>query len=52
RLVWGSDWPHPTSPGDGKPDDAVLLDLLADWAPDSKLQAQILVSNPARLYGF
>src|SRR4051794_32055962 len=25
RLVWGSDWPHPTSPGDGKPDDAVLL---------------------------
>ena len=52
RLVWGSDWPHPTSPADAKPDDAVLLDLLADWAPAPKLQAQILVSNPAKLYGF
>jgi predicted TIM-barrel fold metal-dependent hydrolase len=52
RMVWGSDWPHPTSPADAKPDDAVLLDLLADWAPDPKTQAQILVSNPAKLYGF
>lgn len=52
RLVWGSDWPHPTSPADAKPDDAVLLDLLASWAPDPKLQAQILVANPAKLYGF
>ncbi|ACL62459.1 amidohydrolase family protein [Methylobacterium nodulans] len=52
RLVWGSDWPHPTSPVDAKPDDAILLDLLADWAPDPKLQARILVSNPATLYGF
>ena len=52
RVVWGSDWPHPTSPANAKPDDAVLLDLLADWAPDPKLQARILVDNPARLYGF
>ncbi|MGY3534915.1 putative TIM-barrel fold metal-dependent hydrolase [Bradyrhizobium sp. USDA 4452] len=52
RLVWGSDWPHPTSPADAKPDDAVLLDLLAVSAPDAKLQAQILVDNPAALYGF
>ena len=52
RLVWGSDWPHPTSPADAKPDDAVLLDRLADWAPDPKVQARILVDNPARLYGF
>ena len=52
RLVWGSDWPHPTSPADAKPDDAVLLDLLAVSAPDPKLQAQILVTNPAALYGF
>ena len=36
RMVWGSDWPHPTSPADGKPDDAVLLDLLANWAPDGR----------------
>jgi len=52
RLVWGSDWPHPTSPADAKPDDAVLLDRLANWAPDPKLQAQILVANPAKLYRF
>ncbi len=52
RLVWGSDWPHPTSQAEGKPDDAGLLDLLADWAPDPAVQALILVSNPARLYGF
>jgi predicted TIM-barrel fold metal-dependent hydrolase len=52
RMVWGSDWPHPTSPADAKPDDAVLLDLLVNWAPDPKLQARILVDNPAKLYGF
>jgi len=23
RLVWGSDWPHPTQPDDRKPDDAL-----------------------------
>ncbi|QGY02455.1 amidohydrolase family protein [Methylobacterium mesophilicum SR1.6/6] len=52
RLVWGSDWPHPTSPADAKPDDAVLLDLLAGWAPDETVRNRILVSNPAKLYGF
>jgi D-galactarolactone isomerase len=50
RLVWGSDWPHPT-PTD-KPDDAVLFDLLAVWAPSEKTRHRILVSNPAALYGF
>ncbi|MDP4023580.1 amidohydrolase family protein [Methylobacterium sp. NEAU 140] len=52
RLVWGSDWPHPTSPADAKPDDAVLLDLLANWAPDPRVQARILADNPAELYRF
>jgi D-galactarolactone isomerase len=51
RLVWGSDWPHPTE-RDTKPDDALLFDLLADWAPDAALRQRILVDNPARLYGF
>jgi len=36
----------------GKPDDAVLLDMLLDWAPDEMTQHKILVENPARLYGF
>lgn len=51
RLVWGSDWPHPTEVAH-KPDDARLLDLLAEWAPDAATRAAILVHNPARLYGF
>jgi predicted TIM-barrel fold metal-dependent hydrolase len=50
RLVWGSDWTHPTEKE--KPDDAVLFDLLADWAPDEAIRQQILVDNPAILYGF
>ena len=50
RLVWGSDWPHPTT--NDKPDDAVLFDLLLQWAPDATLRHRILVENPAKLYGF
>jgi predicted TIM-barrel fold metal-dependent hydrolase len=51
RVVWGSDWPHPavTRP---MPNDGALLDLLAEWAPDAGQRARILVTNPARLYGF
>ncbi|HMO29504.1 amidohydrolase family protein [Enterovirga sp.] len=52
RLVWGTDWPHPTSKADAKPDDAVLLDRLAEWAPSAEVQHRILVDNPAALYGF
>ncbi|MFL6417751.1 MAG: amidohydrolase family protein [Bryobacteraceae bacterium] len=50
RLVWGSDWPHPTT--DNKPDDAVLFDLLSEWAPDAAERHGILVENPVKLYGF
>jgi predicted TIM-barrel fold metal-dependent hydrolase len=51
RLVWGSDWPHP-SERDSKPDDAILFDLLLDWAPDERVRNRILVQNPEVLYGF
>jgi predicted TIM-barrel fold metal-dependent hydrolase len=51
RLVWGSDWPHP-SERTTKPDDAVLFDLLLDWAPDEKVRNRILVENAAVLYAF
>jgi predicted TIM-barrel fold metal-dependent hydrolase len=51
RLVWGSDWPHPTE-RDTKPDDAVLFDLLQEWVPDEATRRRILVDNPAKLYGF
>ena len=63
RIVWGSDWPHPTGaalPGhnatDVAPllqiDDGRLLNQLAVWAPDPAVRKTILVDNPARLYGF
>jgi predicted TIM-barrel fold metal-dependent hydrolase len=63
RIVWGSDWPHPTggalpghSASDVAPllqiDDGRLLNQLAVWAPDAAVRKTILVDNPARLYGF
>lgn len=52
RMLWGSDWPHPTKPIGAKPDDAVLFDLLADWAPEAAVRERILVGNPAALFGF
>ena len=50
RLVWGSDWPHPTPVK--PPDDAILFDLLLAWAPDEPVRNRILVDNPQELYGF
>ncbi len=50
RLVWGSDWLHPLEKV--KPDDALLLDLLATVAPSPATRNLILVTNPAKLYGF
>ncbi|SMF76047.1 D-galactarolactone isomerase [Tistlia consotensis] len=52
RLLWGSNWPHVGVPRERYPDDAELLDVLLDWAPDEALRRRILVDNPARLYGF
>jgi predicted TIM-barrel fold metal-dependent hydrolase len=51
RCVWGSDWPHPTEPHE-KPDDAQLFDLMHEWAIEEPLRHNILVNNPAKLYGF
>lgn len=52
RVVWGSDWPHPTKKADAKPDDAALLNALATWASTPALRHTILVDNPAVLYGY
>jgi D-galactarolactone isomerase len=52
RMLWGSDWPHPSLSAEHKPDDAVLFDLLSQWAPDETMRHRILVENPAGLYGF
>jgi D-galactarolactone isomerase len=50
RMLWASNWPHPSV--QEKPDDALLLDLLLDWAPAEATRRRILVDNPAELYGF
>lgn len=63
RILWGTDWPHPSiaAPPGGRPtdvtpllriDDGRLLNQLAVWAPDPAVRKKILVDNPARLYGF
>jgi 2-pyrone-4,6-dicarboxylate lactonase len=50
RVLWGTDWPHPTSKW--RPDDADLVDLIPLYAPDEATRRKLLVDNPARLYGF
>jgi D-galactarolactone isomerase len=50
RCVWASNWPHPNARP--TPSNALMLDLLLDWAPDEATRYRILVDNPARLYGF
>lgn len=52
RMVWASNWPHPSVSKEDVPDDAVLLDTLLDWAPDDATRRRILADNPAELYGF
>ena len=48
RMIWGSNWPHPNETN--KPDDAVLFDLLAQWAPQEATRHRILVENATELY--
>lgn len=50
RCVWGSDWPHPNHTH--VPDDGVLVDALAQIAPEPALLKQLLVDNPQQLYRF
>jgi predicted TIM-barrel fold metal-dependent hydrolase len=50
RCVWGTDWPHPQM--DPVPEAAVQFDYFVDWVPDAATRQRILVTNPARLYGF
>ncbi len=63
QLVWGTDWPHTGKHGHAENsvpppieyrplDTGRLLDLLAEAAPDQVTLTEILVNNPARLYGY
>jgi predicted TIM-barrel fold metal-dependent hydrolase len=51
RVIWGTDWPHVMLKG-AMPNDGSLADVLFDWIPDPRLREQVLVRNPAKLYGF
>jgi D-galactarolactone isomerase len=50
RCVWASNWPHPNQ--NPAPSTVVMLDLLLEWTDDVATRTQILVDNPASLYGF
>jgi predicted TIM-barrel fold metal-dependent hydrolase len=60
RILWGTDWPHPSQVPGRKTeisppfriDDGRLFNQLAVWAPEPALRTTILVENPAKLYGF
>lgn len=63
RLVWGSDWPNIGFHSRQQvADDHVLphreldagelLDALIEAVPDAREREEVLVDNPARLYGF
>jgi len=65
RMLWASDWPHtgggPHGGGARDPDrvepfrsvdDAHALERLHAWTHDDDEARRVLVTNPARLYGF
>lgn len=49
RVLWGTDWPHPTME-QRIPDDGALVDVIPRIAPTPELQHKLLVANPMRLY--
>ena len=51
RIIWGSNWPHPIHTG-AMPNDGDLVDHIPLWVPDEATRQQMLVTNPATLYGF
>jgi predicted TIM-barrel fold metal-dependent hydrolase len=50
RVLWGTDFPHPNATHEA--DEADLVDLVPQYAPEPLAQQRLLVDNPARLYGF
>jgi len=51
QVVWGSDWPH-VMVKTAMPNDGDLADMLSTSIAEAALRKQVLVDNPARLYGF
>ncbi|MCX7143470.1 MAG: amidohydrolase family protein [Proteobacteria bacterium] len=51
QCLWGLNWPH-VSWTEAMPNDGALLDLFEDWTPQANIRRQVLVDNPAKLFGF
>jgi len=51
RVIWASDWPHPLSKTQ-PPNEGELLDLFYRFTANDEERKQILVDNPAALFGF
>ena len=49
RVLWGTDWPHPNLKSH-VPDDGALVDFIPKVATTARLQRQLLIDNPMRLY--
>lgn len=54
RMLWGSDWPHPSAQARGAEPvaDAAVLRTFLDWCASADTARQVLVRNPQVLYGF
>lgn len=54
RMVWGSDWPHPSAHAKGEEpiDDQTVLQTFLRWCDSIEIAERVLVSNPQALYGF
>lgn len=51
RIMWGTDWPHP-SRYNVNPNDGDLVDAFGDWVTDEAMRQKILVETPATFYRF
>ncbi len=49
RVLWGTEWPHPTLT-DHMPDDGLLVYFVPQIAPRPELRKKLLGDNPTRLY--
>lgn len=54
RVIWGTDWPHPSCYSGRKamPNDSDMLDALMIQAGNEENFRKILVDNPEKLFGF
>lgn len=51
RILWATDWPHPSIPVP-MPNDGDLADMAMAWVPDDATRRKLFVTNAEALYGF